>query len=185
MIVAPGGLTAATPAGLAAAVVFAALLVAACVTDLRQRRIPNGIVAMLLVGGLTYTVCTTWSFGAVGRSLLACALGFAIWIPFYAFRMLGAGDVKLFAAGAIWLVPSQVLQAALYSALFGGLLSVLWLVLEYGASRGIARAAFLYTQPLSALTSTGRVGGDVRRHIPYGIAITLGLCLVVWLTPAA
>jgi hypothetical protein len=45
--------------------------------------------------------------------------------------------------------------------------------------------AFLYTQPLSALTSAGRVGGDVRRHIPYGIAITLGLCLVVWLTPAA
>jgi prepilin peptidase CpaA len=185
MIVASVGLTAATPAGLAAAAVFATLLVAACVTDFRERRIPNAIVAMLLVGGLTYTLCTTWSLGAVGRSLLACALGFVIWIPFYALRMLGAGDVKLFAAGAIWLVPGQVLQAALYAALFGGALSLLWLVLEHGASRGIARAAFLYTQPLSALTSAGRVGGDVRRHIPYGIAITLGLCLVVWLSPAA
>jgi prepilin peptidase CpaA len=183
---APVGLTAATPAGLARAAVYAALLVARV-----RDRLPaaaafrDAIVAMLLVGGITYTLCTTWSIGAVGRALLECALGFAIWIPFYALRMLGAGDVKLFAAGAIWLVPAQVLQAALYSALFGGALSLLWMVLEYGASRGIARAAFLYTQPLSALTSAGRVGGDVRRHIPYGIAITLGLCLVVWLSPAA
>jgi prepilin peptidase CpaA len=165
------------------AAVFLALLVAACVTDVRERRIPNRLVAVLLAAGVAHTLAATPDVGALGRALAAGALGFAIWIPFYALRMLGAGDVKLFAAASVWLTPALVLRAALYASLFGGALSLVWILLEYGAAYGMVRLTFLTHQPIATLRA-GRVGGDARRHIPYGIAMALGLSLAVWLSRA-
>jgi prepilin peptidase CpaA len=132
----PHEFSAATPAGLAAAAVFGTLLTAACVTDARERRIPNRLVVVLLVAGLLNTLVATRDVGSLGRSLAAGALGFAIWIPFYALRMLGAGDVKLFAAAAVWLAPGQVLYAAVYASLFGCALSVLWISWSTGPRTG-------------------------------------------------
>lgn len=173
-------LNVATVTGVAAGALFVALLAAACVTDARERRIPNRLVLVLLVLGLVSAIAAAPTAGGLGRALLAGALGFAIWIPFYAFRMLGAGDVKFFAAAAVWLAPAQVVHAALYTAVAGAVLSVLWLVLEYGPAYGLARAVFVYDAPATAAAQS-RVAGPPRRHIPYGIAMAIGLALVVWL----
>ncbi len=178
---APHSLVVATPAGLAAAV-FLTLLAVACATDVRERRIPNRLVVVLLIAGVVHALAVAPNANALGQALAAGALGFAIWIPFYAFRMLGAGDVKLFAAASVWLVPGQVLHAALYASLFGGALSLLWFFLEYGAAYGFFRFMAVAQQPLAVL-QPGRVGGDTRRHIPYGIAMALGLSLTLWLSP--
>ena len=50
---------------------------------------------------------------------------------------------------------------------------------QYGAKLGVGRVAYLYDHPFAVLRG-GRVGGESRRHIPYGIAMALGLSLAVW-----
>lgn len=174
------GLTAATTGGALVATVYVALLAAGCVTDFRERRIPNRLVLLLLVAGLGYTALAAPARAGLLGALAAMAGGFALWLPFYALRMLGAGDVKFFAAGAAWLAPAQMLHAAFYTALAGGLLSVLWLVLEHGTVFGLARSLQVARQPAAAMGGS-HVRGESRRHIPYGIAMAVGLALSVWL----
>jgi prepilin peptidase CpaA len=169
----------ATTVGAVGAGILLSLLIAACITDLRERRIPNKLVLALIVGGLLFNAFTTSSVAAVGRAGMAGLFGLAIWLPLYAFRMLGAGDVKFFAAACFWLTPAQVGHAALYTALAGGALSVFWLLVEYGPAYGLARAVFVSRAPIAAVRS--RVGGPARRHVPYGIAMAVGVALAVWL----
>jgi prepilin peptidase CpaA len=157
-----------------------ALLGAACWTDLRERRIPNRLVLVVLAMGVAFVLAQRTGMAGLGRALAAGALGFAIWLPFYALRMLGAGDVKLFAAAAVWLPPLEVVNAALYTAVAGAGLSLLWLVLEYGPAHGLARAVMTYQAPLATVADS-HVRGPARRHIPYGIAMAAGLALAFWL----
>jgi prepilin peptidase CpaA len=176
----PASATMPAPLDLAAGVVLVALLAAACFTDLRERRIPNRLVVAILASGVVFALARNVGVAGLGRALAAGALGFAIWIPFYAFRMLGAGDVKMFAAAAVWLAPMQVVHASLYTAAAGGVLSVFWLVLEYGPMYGLTRAITTYQAPLSAFGQS-HVRGAPRRHVPYGIAMAVGLALAFWL----
>lgn len=163
-------LLATTPYGVAAAAVFLLLLVVAGVTDVRERRIPNVVVLALLAAGLLVSALLGGAAGA-GWSLAAAGLGFIIWIPFYVFRMLGAGDVKLFAAAAAWLAPLQVVDAALVTAFIGGALSVFWIVRESGGAAGLVRIlhAARYRQTL--------VQTERRHKLPYGVAMAIGLSL--------
>ena len=65
--------------------------------DLRYRRIPNILVAGLLIGGLTINI----SFGGVSGGLASIeGLGLAFLPMFliHLFGAMGAGDVKLFGA---------------------------------------------------------------------------------------
>src|SRR6188472_185913 len=112
--------------------VFTVGLVMASVSDVRSRRIPNRLVLFLALAGLVYSIVSTPTWSGVARSLIALAIGFGLWIPFYALRMLGAGDVKLFAAASCWLAPAHVVAAALLSAIAGGVLSIVGLVLAHG-----------------------------------------------------
>ena len=158
---------------------FLALLLAVCLRDVQVRRIPNRLVVALAVGGLA---STTLAFGMHGltRSLLCLAIGFAIWIPFYALRMLGAGDVKLFAAAAAWLSPAQVLNAALLAAFAGGLLSIIWLVRELGVGMVVMRLLHIASRGVLggtvALPEVAK-GGSAARRLPYGVAMATGLAL--------
>jgi prepilin peptidase CpaA len=175
----PLAVTADTVLGLGSGVVFVALLLAGCVTDARERRIPNRLVATIACGAFAAVLASAGP-AALLRGLAAGALGFAIWIPFYAVRMLGAGDVKFFAAAALWLTPAQVIHAALYTAFVGAGLSVLWLVLEHGPRFGLARAVMVVQTPI-ATARESHVRGPARRHIPYGIAMAVGLVAAAWL----
>src|SRR5690242_17218864 len=93
-----------TPAATVAGACFTVLLTIACVSDVRNLRIPNRLVGVVAGGGVFYALLRPEPLGA---SLLlgieGLALGFILWIPFYVLRWIGAGDVKLFAAAGMWL----------------------------------------------------------------------------------
>jgi prepilin peptidase CpaA len=110
--------------------------------------------------------------------LLGLAIGFGLWIPFYALRMLGAGDVKLFAAASCWLAPSQVFGGALLSALVGGVLSVIGLALAHGIGLTTFRIAHGLRDPRLLATPLAVPKG--RKTLPYGLAMTIGLLVVAW-----
>jgi prepilin peptidase CpaA len=160
-------------------VCFIGLLLVAAVSDVRTRRIPNVLVLGLAVLGIAYSAAMLPVWSGVSRALLGLGLGFCLWIPFYALGMLGAGDVKLFAAGCCWLAPSQVIGAALLSALAGGVLSVAALVLSHGAGITLFRVVQITRDPSSLATPLTAPAG--RPTLPYGLALVLGLGVAGWM----
>lgn len=135
-----------------------ALLIAACVSDVHARRIPNGIVVAVLAAGVIRAAVAAGAHApGVGAAWLGVGLGLAAWLPLYAIGMLGAGDVKLFAAAGAWLGPHGVLPATIYAALAGGVLAAVW----------VARRAVTSSSPRDA-------------RLPYGLAVATGVLIVAW-----
>src|SRR5687768_4090166 len=103
-----------------AAATFTLLLAWACVSDLRTRRIPNNVVASLVLSGIGYALATMSPVVALEHALGGSAVGLTLWLPFWMARVLGAGDVKLAAAAGAWLGTGGVVEASLLGAVGGG-----------------------------------------------------------------
>jgi prepilin peptidase CpaA len=167
-------------AALLAGCVFTLLLGWACVTDARTRRIPNALVTTLAVGGIVFSaVASDWP-GALGRSVGGVAVGLAIWLPFWLMRLLGAGDVKLFAGAAAWLGPIGAVEGALAAALVGGALSLIWLLRDFGLRRTGEVIALLAALPRTPRAMHGAVLTGSRLRLPYGIALAVGGAVAGW-----
>jgi prepilin peptidase CpaA len=165
----------------AATIVTIALLLPLAVIityhDVRYRRIPNAYVLAALVGG----VAINGIFGGLSgllTSLGGCALAFGLMFMLHVFGAMGAGDVKLFAAASCWLAPSQIFGAALVSALAGGVLSVIGLVLAHGLGLTTLRIAHGLRDPKILATPLAVPAG--RKTLPYGLAMTVGLLIAAW-----
>jgi prepilin peptidase CpaA len=153
---------------------LSAMLLAACAWDLRVRRIPNALVLGVLAAGVVRALCDG-PLG-LGAALLGAVVGLLVWLPPYALGVLGAGDVKLFAAAAAWIGPAAVPEAAIAVGAAGGVLGLAWLVARAGRSLRQGAAA-------PALLLAARVGGEAPTgvsRIPYGVAIAAGLLAVLW-----
>ena len=160
--------------------VFSVLLVIACVTDVRWRRIPNVLVLTLALTGLAFSVWIDPWLPGVGRAAGGLALGFGIWIDFFVIGAIGAGDVKLFAAAGTWLGPAATWRAALVAAAIGGVLAVVMLLRERRTRDGFEKVMVsLSSRSLSVLTpdpTTPR-----KRQLPYGVALACGALIVAWI----
>ena len=154
-----------------AAVVLAALLAWACAFDLRTRKIPNKLVLVIAVLGILYSLVARSPVAGAVQAFGGIATGLAIWFPFYAVRMLGAGDVKLFAAASAWLGARTAVEAALWTALFGGAIALCVMMVNSGVVLMMLRVMHAVRDPGSLreepVTRT--------RHMPYAFAITAGL----------
>jgi prepilin peptidase CpaA len=78
------------------------LVLAACIvavlTDLRSRRIPNGLTFALALAGLALHATQGWA--ALGLTVATLAGALAVGSIAFGWGWLGGGDVKLLAAGA-------------------------------------------------------------------------------------
>lgn len=154
---------------------LSAMLIAACWTDLRTRRIPNTLVLLTAAAGIVLAVVGRgWLAGLeqAGGGLLT---GLAIWLPFFAFGMLGAGDVKLFAAAATFLGARSAVEGALYTALYGGVLAAGFMVAASGWSAALFRIGSAAQEPMLLKQETGD-----RRRMPYALAIAAGVLTALW-----
>jgi prepilin peptidase CpaA len=98
-------------------------------------------------------------------ALEALAVAFAVTVALYLFKVVGAGDSKLFAAAALFVGLQQLPAFALATVLFGGVIAVISLA----------------TRPTRALVMIQMGGkGDYGRGIPYGVAIAFGAIVVIW-----
>lgn len=133
-----------------------ALLVWAAVGDMRHRIIPNWLNASIALLSIPYWL----SAGLPLWPLLAEQLGLAL-VTFLLFAglfqlgQMGGGDVKLFAALALWLPLMALIDMLIVVALAGGVLTIVLLVRHH-----LARA-------------------EGRLEIPYGVAIVVGALLVL------
>lgn len=170
-----------TPAGPWWGALFSALLVAACVTDVRVRRIPNPLVLVILAGGLAWSLATLPWPHALLESASGIGLGFAIWIGFWLAGVMGAGDVKFFAAIGAWLGPAMTWRAALAAAIVGGILAVATLVQSRALAPALRRLVLALSSGSLGVLGHAQEGENApRRHLPYGVALAIGSLLVAW-----
>lgn len=163
----------------AAALVFLTMLVIACECDVRTRKVPNWLNASLAVSGLVFTIIEHPVLSGIGSAFGGLAVGMLIWFPSYAFRLLGAGDVKLAAAGGMWLGPMRAFEAAIIGGIIGGLLAFVWM-LRFRGVRGTATTLWV-ARVLPRTLLEPREGPATREHLPYSVAIALGLAIAWWL----
>lgn len=97
---------------------------AAVLTDVYRKRIPNSLIfsGLLLAFG-----CQLKKWGALGSILFLGGTGLPILLlgGLYYFRMLGAGDIKLFAVLGGFLGVREICSCMAAAFLAGGLLSFL------------------------------------------------------------
>ncbi len=161
-----------------------ALLIAAGVTDLRSRRIPN----VLILAGLTLAfiahsiILTTGSISLAGPAwwspLAGLLTGLASLFPLYILRATGAGDVKLMGMVGAFIGVQSVLTATLYTLLVGGLLSLVFMLGRGVAAQTLANVRFLLTDwMLRASSGQGTRLAPLHTtaaRLPYAVAIALG-----------
>ena len=170
-----------SPGGPLWGALFTALAISACVTDVRSRRIPNLLVLLIAVTGLAYSLLSQPVGVALESSSLGFIVGLGIWIAFWFLGLLGAGDVKFFAASGVWLGPGGIWRAAVIAALAGGVLALVALRRERrlgNTTRRFGLAVLSATPSLLAPGSSGTAGS--RSHIPYGLALAAGVLSVGW-----
>ena len=145
-------------------------------TDLRARRVPNvlvlGMLGWALVGALAH-----WSPATtLGSAALGGLTGLACWLPFWLLGLLGAGDVKYFTAGAAWIGPALAWQAALLTAVVGGLLGFATLVWNRGIRHATTATALQYQQA-TQLAASADLGATTAAQRTFPYAVPMGLAL--------
>ena len=142
--------------------------------DVRYRRIPNVLVAGLLIGGLTINISFGGFSGALA-SLEGFGLAFLPMFLIHLFGAMGAGDVKLFGAVGSVIGVSMVPLTFVVVVMLGAVLAV-YTMLRSGTVlstlHGVLRI-FVGIMPGWEMPRFA-IPPDRKHTIPYGVAIMVG-----------
>ena len=156
---------------------FVLILLAAAASDLIHYRIPNVLVlalgSLFIVSASLHFADAAW-LDHIAAAALCLAAGFAL----YQFGQLGAGDVKLLSAVALWTGMGGLVALLLFTSLSGLLVLAMILFARFLVSR--AKRTNLW----QAQWSTPRVLTK-KQGVPYGVAIALGGILTMAMHPAS
>jgi prepilin peptidase CpaA len=171
---------------LLASVLLATIFLAVIHSDLQCRRIPNHLIlkGLALAWGIHGHAAWqslpalsghTWWAPAGGMLVGAAAL-----MPLYLARACGAGDLKLMAMVGAFVGPTTVLHAALYTLLAGGVLSLVWMLVQGVAVQTLQNVHVIVTD-LIFRVRTGRSARlnpltTTAARLPYAVAIAVGTC---------
>ncbi|KFL30998.1 hypothetical protein JP75_11655 [Devosia riboflavina] len=141
---------------------FPVAMAIAASSDLFTMRISNKLVLLLTVAFFIVAIAINLPLQQFAMHVLCALIVLAVAFGLFALRLIGGGDAKLAAATTLWLGFGMTLPYLAYAALFGGVLTILILVV-----RGI---------PLNP--ALARFGWVARLHnkrsgIPYGIALAV------------
>ena len=149
--------------------------------DARYRRIPNAFVLATLLSGLIVNFIAGGTNGLLA-SFGGCALAFGLMFMLHIFGAMGAGDVKLFAAIGSVIGVQLVLPTFVVVALTGGLLAI-YTMIRAGAVRATMFRVFQIFVGFLPGWEMPRfaVPADRRHTIPYGVAITFGSLIALFI----
>jgi prepilin peptidase CpaA len=126
-------------------ILLAALVVAAGIYDIRERRVPNWLT---LCGALMGLALNTFLYESAGLFLSLKGLGLAllIYFPLFAIRAMGAGDAKLMAAIGALAGPANWFGIFVLTALLGGAFGIGLMLTSGRVQRTLANMGFLIKQ---------------------------------------
>jgi prepilin peptidase CpaA len=156
------------------------LLVIIVFFDLQKRKIPNKIVIIFT----SIALFLNFIFDNMMSSVIGATLGFAFLLVPFLLNGLGAGDVKGFAALGALIGPLAIFQTFLYTALIGGGISLVYIVIAYDI-REKARAGMMALGAFAASRDPSCLapGPSKKKHkkFPYAPAMGLGyLAFLAW-----
>lgn len=143
--------------------VLPALVIAAALSDLTTMKIPNWLSGAVIVGFFPAALVVGLPLEVVMMNCGVAVIALLVGMLLFALRVVGGGDAKLIAAACLWLGASAVAPFILWTAVFGGLLSLTLIAARRNLGPLLVGAPG-WVQPLLAAK------GD----IPYGIAICAG-----------
>jgi prepilin peptidase CpaA len=151
------------------------VLLIAAVSDIRFQKIPNLLTYSAMFIGIAYhTAMNGWA--GLLFSLEGLGLGIAVLIVFYLWGGMGAGDVKLMGAVGGLLGPKGVFDAFLFTAIIGGIYSIVILAI-HGYLKEIAQRllmslkTFIFTKQFVYMTP---IENKKKPKLCYGVAIAIG-----------
>jgi prepilin peptidase CpaA len=156
---------------------------AACVTDVRSRRIPNVLTFGSAFAALIFHTVTAGSSGLL-TALAGWGLGIAFFFPPFALGGMGGGDVKLLGALGAWLGPGLAMWVALYAGLAGGVLALAAALATGYLRQALANLRLLLTH--WSVAGVGRVDeitleGSKGPRLAYAVPIFVGTLAAIWL----
>jgi prepilin peptidase CpaA len=129
---------------------LAIALVVSIYSDIRYRLIFNAVTLPIALAAPLYWYATgSISLPDIGIHLLTATITFIFFAIAFRFGAMGGGDVKLFAALALWWPWVDVIRMILYASIIGALVTIIFLTIHKLKQR------------------------DGRARIPYGVAISL------------
>jgi len=147
--------------------------------DVRYRRIPNVVVLLTLLAGLSLNTVFGSFHGALS-GVGGLVFAFVPMFLLHTFGAMGAGDVKLFGAVGAVLGAKLVLPTLIIVVLLGGILALISMLRSgtvFSTLHGVLRifVGLLpgWDMPRFAMPP------DRRKTIPYGVAITIGSLISV------
>lgn len=148
----------------------------ACFTDIRSRRIPNGLVVPFACSGMAAN-CLLHGLAGLGSSIGGVCVAAAVCGLFCILRGMGMGDLKLCGAIGAWIGPHQLGFALLITFIAGAAIGIVWALCAGSLSRSLAStgdllAGFVKTGIRPHHTITLECPGGLR--IPYAPAIAVG-----------
>ena len=147
---------------------------AAALSDLRSRTISNALTGgMAVVGVVLFT--TGLGVTAPVPALWAGTVSLLVGLLLQVARLVGGGDVKLFAAMALWLGPSGSVNAALATAIAGGVVALFFLRRPTPESSGVKA-----DRSVPVLSRLQLDEGRDDDRVPYGVAVAAGGLWVWW-----
>jgi prepilin peptidase CpaA len=144
----------------------AVVCLAASYFDIRERRIPNwltGSVALAAIG--VHSIGGIQSAALSLTVMLILAAGGTL---LYARGGIGGGDVKLAIAASGMLSYPLCVPFLLYTAIGGGFLALVFIVIRGNVRTSLSRAAIL------TLGSFQSISSPQRATLPYAVAFALG-----------
>lgn len=160
--------------------------------DSTQRKIPNKITMPAILIGVIWSTVNSGLDGFL-FSGLGFLVGFAVFLVPYLFGGIGAGDVKLMAAIGSLMGWRFVLASGLSTAIIGGVLVIIYLLIKGGIKQTLVDALGLIIKPILKLLYLGsgrswfldrqkyfinHKAKKENEYIPYAIAIASGVLIV-------
>lgn len=125
-------------------------LIVSIYTDIRYRKIFNVVTLGIALLAPVYWYATgDIGLANIGIHLAIAVVTFILFAVMFHFRMMGGGDVKLFAALSLWFDWVTTMQLILFATLIGAFVTIFFMTI-HKLRQGVGRA-----------------------QIPYGVAIAL------------
>jgi len=155
------------------------VLATAVATDLLYRKIPNALTIPAAACGLMYHIYLNGLDGFL-FSIKGLLLGLGLLLVFYAFGIMGAGDVKLMGSVGSILGPAAVFKAFLFTAIVGGIFSIIVLA-RHGQLVSFSRRIWLSLKLTLMTRGLTLAPGEGKPPLIlcYGIAIAVGTSLSI------
>ena len=146
--------------------VFLGILLYGAFLDLVSFEIPNYISVVVTILFFPVVLWDHWSFVEIISNFSAGGLVLLVGIILFSFNLIGAADVKILAAAAVWFGFPGLPSFLLAVALSGGVLALVLIVFRR------------FILPISWQRFDWLVNLHKEQGVPYGVAISVGAVLV-------